>query len=417
MEEEIKEINLPLSKSILNRLILMSALRNEMVKATDIPALGLSADIEEMCGGIESGLATGKCFIRESGTALRLLTAFFAVCSPGRIFTLECAGRLALRPLQPLLTSLVRLGMKEPQVNVAAEGRKSITIESAELKGGSLRLGSSVSSQFATALLLVAPYMRRPLRLHLSSKQVSASYIEMTVKLMRIAGIRVDTCSDIRKQIIEVHNGTYADIGPMIGQCEADWSAAAFFYEYVALNGGRLLLRGLKAPDDSVQGDADCATLFARLGVVGERTDEGIVIRRDENMTTCWRMMLNMQETPDLVPPIVAACCLSGTNFLIEGIGALRYKESDRIDALYKAMRQMGYMLDTCKESISWSGGKNLYDVNVPVDDSGDHRIAMAVEATARRSQFRKCSNPHCIGKSFPQFMDEMRKLQWKDSL
>lgn len=396
----MNEIRLPASKSECNRLLMVAALAGR-----PLPVFGGECeDIADMRRCIEQGIAEGECHIKESGTALRFLTALFAVLPPyGKTTVIKCSGRLAQRPLEPLMKALVSAGMPQPRVGVDGEGVKSIAVVSSELKGGGVEISTKESTQYTSALLLIAPCMENGISLRLSGGNASSPYIRMTIDLMRRCGARVDTSDSL----VRVHPGGYHSPSAIESPVEADWSAAAFFYEHVAINGGRLLLRGLRM-EDSLQGDRNAANLFLRLGVRSEQTSEGVVIEKTGEGSRSIRG--DMSATPDLVPPLVAACCFTGKSFRLEGLGALRHKESDRIASVRGAMRAMGFLVEFEKEdcSLCWNGERTRVAEEKEIEDCGDHRIAMAVEAAGKGFH---ALHPQCVDKSFPEFCKELNKL------
>lgn len=397
--KEVKEIRLPASKSECNRLLVIATLAGCPLPLFD----GECEDIADMRRCIEQDIAEGECYIKESGTALRFLTALFAALPPyGKTTVIKCSGRLAQRPLEPLLKALISAGMPQSCVEVDGEGVKSIAVVSSELKGGNVEISTKESTQYASALLLIAPCMENGISLRLSGGNASSPYICMTIDLMMRCGARVDTSDSL----VKVYPGGYGT-PQTLGSVEADWSAAAFFYEHVAINGGRLLLRGLRM-EDSLQGDSDAANLFLRLGVRSEHTSEGVVIEKTGEGSRSIRS--DMSSTPDLVPPLVAACCFTGTFFRLEGLGALRHKESDRIASVCAAMRAMEFLVGFDKEgcSLLWNGERTLPAREKEIEDCGDHRIAMAVEAAGKGFH---ALHPQCVEKSFPTFYEEMSKL------
>ncbi len=396
------EVILPVSKSECNRLLVIAALVGKGLPEYE----GECEDIADMRRCIERALQEGRCYVKESGTALRFLTALFAAMAPyGKDTLIGCGGRLARRPLEPLVRELENLGMSAPVLQKGEEGEKLMWIKSSFLKGGRLSVSTSVSTQFASALLLIAPYMQRDLLLNLTGKNMFSPYIDMTVRLMRACGARVSMMEETGEKIIIVEKGEYS----ATCEPEADWSAASFFYEYVAVNGGSVLLRGLHDPDLSLQGDSKVAGIFRFFGVITTCTDEGVRIERKETPESK-NFRYDMRETPDLVMPVVAACCFLGIQFIIDGIASLRHKESDRLSSVCEAMSDMGFSVREEEGSIlKWDGERcmNLRK-NFVVRDASDHRVAMAVEAA---DKVFRAEHPECVGKSFPDFYNQLNKL------
>ena len=365
-------------------------------------------DIADMRKAIGDGLEKGECFIKESGTALRFLTAFFAVAPPaGTVTCIKCSGRLAQRPLDGLIDALVELGMSRPKIEMKG-GVKSIFIPASPLHGGRIKVSSSLTSQFVSALLLIAPSLSGSLRLE--GNYESLPYVRMTAALMRRCGAKVHVTTDF----IEVANLPYRNLDAA-ENVEADWSAASFFYEYVALNGeAPLLLKNLRS-HESLQGDARwLPRLFYDLGVTTDDEGEGTLIDRFPSRTVYSRY--DLSSCPDLVMPYIVTCCFAGTNFRLRNIGTLRHKESDRISAMVTAMRGMGFVLreEGEKENpvLVWSGERcEPLPLGSRLEDASDHRIAMAIEAAARGYH---AAHPECVDKSFPGFYDELKKLTEK---
>lgn len=402
MSDTYTEIELPASKSECNRLMVISALAGR-----PLPVFrGECEDIADIRRCLERAMAEGECCLKESGTALRFLIALFAAMEPyGRTTVIRCGGRLAQRPVNTLLKALVEAGMPEPVVEVDSDGVKSIGIVSSRLKGGSLTLPTSVSTQFASALLLTAPYMEKGLRLTLEGGNATSPYIDMTRMMMLLCGAFVDTAESFSGKEIEVKPSGYSTV-MLPESVEADWSAASFFYEYIAINGGKLLLRGLRTKG-SLQGDSEAAKIFAMLGVTTTPCSEGVVIERTG--VPARKLTMDMSRTPDLVPPVVAACCFTDTPFRLYGLAALRHKESDRLKSVAVAMKEMGFHVEKDDEMLQWDGTHTLAAVSGSrIADYSDHRIAMAVEAAGKGY---RAKHPRCVEKSFPMFYEEMKKL------
>lgn len=289
--------------------------------------------------------------LRDSGTALRFVAAY-AASLPGQKTLLTGSPRLSERPIRPLLDILVALGAKVSYLG--EEGYAPFVIEGAELRRPAepIAVPTAVSTQFASALLLIGlPVVT----------EKDSPYIRMTRALVR-------TYEE------EGHDACAARYR------EADWSAAAFWMEYVALHEGELLLRGLKR--DSLQGDAVATELFARLGVASEMTEEGLLLRHRVGELP-ERIAWDFRLCPDLYPAAAVTCHQLGVRLDATGTEALRYKESDRLAAVSEMLREGG-----------------LYCVRT----YNDHRIAMAAIVAGWQ-----VDNYECIAKSYPAFLDHYR--------
>lgn len=403
VSHDIPVIQLPRSKSICNRLLVIEALAGMPLSRFDMEC----ADIEDMRQSILDGRDHGVCHVKESGTALRFLTAFFAIGRPiGTVTEIKCSGRLAERPIDRLLEYLVKFGMSSPEV-VEASGCKTIRLIASKLKGGDIEIDTSKTTQYASALLLIAPYMNEGLTVRLPQSITAYPYIDMTVRMMKNYGAAVE----VSDREIRVQPEKYKDIAVTL-PVEADWSAASFFYEYIAINGGTILLEGLN-PDTTLQGDGkELPWLFYNYGVTTDILDNGIEISKSESPALYVRK--DFASFPDLVIPFVMTACFTGVKFQCTGIEALHHKESDRVEALKTAMQQMGFLLVSNdidgKEALLWKG-----DTCTPlpkgskIDDASDHRMAMAIEASGKGY---KAMHPQCVEKSFPQFYEMLDRLK-----
>lgn len=389
--EEILEatVALPLSKSISARALVMAALGSNQPAEV--------ADCEDTAA-IRTALSqtTGRVDIGAAGTAMRFMTAYYAACE-GADIVLDGSDRMRHRPIAPLVDSLRRLG-----ADISYEGEEGfppLHIRGKRLAGGKLTVDSSVSSQFVSAILMVAPTMAAPLKLTLEGESVSMPYIKMTIGMMTARGIDVELIRDT----VTAVPGQYKSCGEVV---ERDWSAAAFWYEIAAITAGWVTLRGLNK--HSLQGDSALATIGPRIGVVTEFTDEGAELSATPDIYS--RLDLDMTDTPDLVQPLAVAACAIGMPFRFTGVANLRIKETDRLEALRVELLKIGCVVETEGDNvISWES-RRLPVTEMPrIDTHDDHRMAMAFAPLAVFVPGIVICDAEVVAKSYPGFWEDLR--------
>ena len=424
-------IVLPASKSISGRALILNALSGggslpeNLSDSDDTQTLlralqGLSGLLsnEEESGDVSLPLREGRggsfIDIGPAGTAMRFLTAYLSV-TPGEHF-LTGSERMKHRPIAPLVDALRELG-----ADIAYEGEEGfpplrITGRS-DLKGGSLTIDASISSQYISALLMIAPTLREGLRLTLARKIASRPYLDMTLSMMRDFGAEADWTA---KDVIEVKPGSYR---PTPYRIESDWSAASYWYEAVALSKdmkSTVDLVGLR--HDSIQGDSKVRKMFAELGVGTHylaEPDGTETVRLTKNDNVTCHFTADFTDTPDLAQTLAAACAMLDVPFHLCGLGSLRIKETDRIDALDKELSKLadvevvGDELRTPSDSSPCKGdaGRGPFTF----DTYDDHRMAMALAPVCLRTEGEiQINNPQVVSKSYPHFWDDLEKAGFR---
>lgn len=390
--EEILEtsVSLPLSKSISARALIMAALG-----ATAPEEVADCADTRAMTEALASEADTVN--IGHAGTAMRFLTAYYAAM-PGKSVVLDGSERMRQRPVGVLVDTLRSLGAQIEYLG--EEGFPPLKIIGALLNGGEIEIDSSVSSQFVSAVLMVAPTMAGALTLKLAGETVSAPYIKMTAAMMRDRGIDVD----IERDTITVRPGSY---GSCTIPVERDWSAAAFWYEIAAISAGWVTLAGMHA--HSIQGDSALAEIYPRMGVLIEWTDEGAELSATPDLYS--RIDLDMTDTPDLVQAVAVTSCAIGLPFRLTGVSTLRHKETDRLEALRRELLKIGCVVDIESDSvISWEGQRIPVNEMPEIDTYDDHRMAMAFAPLAVFIPGIVIRDAEVVEKSYPGFWHDLRE-------
>jgi len=387
-------VELPLSKSISNRGLMISALSGGSVKNEKISEADDTLLLDKLLKQIKAG-SDHHVHCQNAGTVIRFLTAYLAI-TPGA-WTLDGDYRMRQRPIGPLVDALKSLGGE-----IEYEGRGGyppLKIEGKKLEGGSTFIDSAISSQFISALMMIGPLLENGLTLLSYGSPASLPYIYMTENMMKKAGAEID----IDLPEIKIRGNRYK--GGLLPY-ESDWSAAAFWYELMALSkGGELLLHGLK--EDSIQGDSVAAKYFYMFGVETIFKPEGALIRKNFWMAEGFNFILI--EHPDLFPAMVvttAAKGLEGNFYEIEG---LRIKESDRPQALASELLKCGIKCSMEENLLSFKEQK--INISKPIDTYNDHRIAMAFAPLAVLGSPITINNPEVVSKSYPNFWSELQKV------
>ena len=391
------EVRLPLSKSMSNRALIINALMGEETPAR---AIAHCDDTAAMLAALTSG--ADEIDIDGAGTAMRFLTAFLA-CSPGREVTLTGNERMACRPIGPLVEALRRLGARIEYAG--REGFPPLRICGSSLQGGKLEIDASMSSQYVSALLMVAPYMEQGLELTLTCEIGSMPYIDLTLDMMRRAGADAE-----REQLcITVRPGGYSR---QVTEVEADWSAAAFWYEIEAVSSGFFTLLGLE--DGSAQGDAAVARIYAEMSVNTEFTSDydgqGPAAELTASPDISPRFVSDLSDHPDLTPAIVVTCALVGIPFRISGLETLRIKECDRIEALQRELKKIGVECAIPAEGVlEWDGRRHPLIGLPEFDTYGDHRMAMAFAPVSIYIPGIKIRDAEVVSKSYPEYWEHLQ--------
>lgn len=388
-------IKLPSSKSISNRVLIINAL-----SMSDYPIENLSDcdDTNVMLRALDSDSSSFD--IGAAGTAMRFLTALLAKTF-GQ-WTITGTERMKNRPIKLLVDSINELGGKIEYAE--KEGYPPLRIYGSALEGGELELNGGVSSQYISALMMIAPYMKHGLTLTLTGTIISRPYIHLTAELMRFFGAEVI----IADNKIKVIPGEYQ---PKPYFVESDWSAASYWYQIVALSKDlRLELPHLYK--NSWQGDAKGAELFSLLGVQTHYTKEGVTISKKEITTK--KCIYNFVDQPDLAQTFVVTCCLLNIPFHFSGLQSLKIKETDRMEALKNEMRKLGYVLTDKNNSILEWNGERCEPSNEPIHTYEDHRMAMAFAPAALKIGNIEICEPHVVSKSYPDYWKDLKHIGFK---
>ncbi len=386
-------IQLPASKSISNRALIINALAESNCTPDNLSDCD---DTRVMIKALTQDEETID--IMAAGTAMRFLTAYLSVTPGERIIT--GTTRMQQRPIQILVNALRELGAEINYIN--NEGFPPLRIKGAELKGNEITLKGNVSSQYISALLMIAPALKNGLVLHLSGEIISRPYINLTLQLMQDFGAKAAwTSSDS----ISVAPQPYTSIPFTV---ESDWSAASYWYQIAALSPKtEIELLGLFR--NSYQGDSRGAEVFSRLGITTEFTTKGVKLKKTGKAPK--RLEEDFIDIPDLAQTFVVTCALMNIPFRFTGLQSLKIKETDRIAALRNELKKLGYLIEEENDSVLMWNGERCEPEETPVIATyEDHRMAMAFAPAIICHPTMQIADPQVVTKSYPGYWKDLKQ-------
>lgn len=358
----------------------------------DIPGLAESQDTKDLLAFLSTDNASRHG--GEGGTTYRFAMAYLAL-QPG-VHELTASGPMQERPIHGLVTALQTLGVQIDYLGKPGYPPVRIYGEPT-LRGGTLTIAADQSSQFASALMLIGPYLQEGLLLQLQGQPVSASYLRMTEKLMQQAGIPVA----VRDAQIFIPPGQYTLRRP---QVERDWSSAGYWYAITALSKeASIELPGLFA--ESWQGDRIAAEWFAPLGVETFYSDTGVLLMSNARRTQ--QLTLHASQYPDMVPTLLVVAACQGVTVKLYGIAHLEHKESNRLAALQRELQQLGGTFTTHDDHWLFTPGD--LPAGIPeIITYNDHRMAMAFAPAALQLGSITLAEKDVVNKSYPRFWTDL---------
>lgn len=386
-------IQLPASKSISNRALIINALAESNCTPNNLSDCD---DTRVMIKALTQDEETID--IMAAGTAMRFLTAYLSVTPGERIIT--GTARMQQRPIQILVNALRELGAEISYTN--NEGFPPLHIKGVELKGNEITLKGNVSSQYISALLMIGPALKNGLTLHLSGEIISRPYINLTLQLMQDFGAKAAwTSSDS----ISVAPQPYTSIPFTV---ESDWSAASYWYQIAALSPKtEIELLGLFR--NSYQGDSRGAEVFSRLGITTEFTTKGVKLKKTGKAPE--RLEEDFIDIPDLAQTFVVTCALMNIPFRFTGLQSLKIKETDRIAALKNELKKLGYVIKEENDSVLMWNGERCEPEETPVIATyEDHRMAMAFAPAIICHPTMQISDPQVVTKSYPGYWKDLKQ-------
>ncbi len=396
-----KTIKLPASKSISNRALIIHALSGGKILPDNLSDCD---DTEVVVAALENN--PYEINIKAAGTAMRFMTAYLSV-KDGEEHVITGTERMKHRPISVLVDALRMLGADISYVE--NEGFPPLKIRGRKLQGGLLEVPGNISSQYISALLMIGPTLSKGLTLRLKGDIISRPYIDLTLWTMREFGADADWSE---YDTIEVKAKPYQEHPYYI---ENDWSAASYWYEMLALADGEddeIQLEGLM--DGSKQGDSSVRYIFSLLGIKTTFKDkeEGkpttVTLRRSGRCVP--RLEYDFINSPDLAQTFIVCCALKNVQFHFRGLATLKIKETDRIEAMKREMRKLGYVIhDVNNSELFWNGERCEPDLEAGIDTYEDHRMALSFAPAALTTEGLHINNPQVVSKSYPHFWEDLQ--------
>jgi len=389
--ENIK-INICGSKSESNRLLILQA----QFPNISVENLSDSDDTAVLQKGLK--ISKGTVDVHHAGTAMRFLTAYFAA-TEGTEVLLTGSQRMQQRPIGILVDALKSLGA---DIEYAQnEGFPPLRIIGKKLLKNEVRIKADVSSQYISALMLIAPALPKGLKISLQGKTTSVPYIEMTLQLLRNIGIS----GDFEKNVISISAAETIHDNLMI--VESDWSSASYFYSLVALSDDLQITLG-SFSEESLQGDAALAQIYESLGVqtyfnISEKT----ISLSKKNSQLPDSLLLDLANTPDLAQTIAVSCFGLGIGCRLTGLHTLKIKETDRLSALKIELEKLGASVQIDESSLNLEKSFHL-NPEVSIETYQDHRMAMAFAPLALKTELT-INKAEVVSKSYPNFWSDLK--------
>jgi len=383
------------SKSESNRLLLLQAL----YPTIEIRNLSNSDDAEVMQKGL--AVSKGEVDIHHAGTAMRFLTAYFAA-SEGKEVTLTGSKRMKERPIAVLVDALRQLGARITYVQ--NEGYPPIQITGANLTKNEVRLPANISSQYISALLLVAPKLANGITLELIGNITSIPYIKMTLALLNQIGV---TTSFVANTITVQPQKAVSSNTLTV---ESDWSSVSYFYSIVALSpiGTEIKLSSYK--ESSLQGDSVLTEIYKAFGVRTTYGSNQITLHKLAEANTA--IEVDLTHAPDIAQTIAVSCFGLGMSCHLTGLHTLKIKETDRLEALKAELSKLGASIAVTDRTLTLEAATDNIEDNVAIETYNDHRMAMAFAPLGLKTNLI-INEAEVVSKSYPDFWKDLKALQF----
>lgn len=384
-------IHLPASKSLSNRALVIRALSR---KDFEIENLSAAEDTKILLNALSSN--EKKIDVGAAGTAMRFLTAYFAVTEGEKVLT--GTERMKQRPIAPLVDALKILGADIEYIE--NEGFPPIKISGKKLTRNEVEVDGTISSQFLSSLLMIAPVLENGLKINIKGNLVSKPYAEMTITLMKHFGV-----STLWKEnVIEIPNQKYI---PQHYKAEPDWSAAAFWYSVVALSkDAEITINGLKK--NRLQGDSVLLEIMKIFGVETEFLNDGARIKKSHISHLTSHISIDFTNFPDLAQSLTVVAAALDLQIQFSGIENLKLKETDRIAALQTELKKFGK--DFIKEGDYYNLKGQFKKSEQTIETYDDHRMVMAFAPLVLVCGNINIQNPETVKKSYPGFWEDLTK-------
>jgi 3-phosphoshikimate 1-carboxyvinyltransferase len=384
------------SKSESNRLLLLQALYPE-IKITNVSNSDDSVLMSKALASQDSIID-----IHHAGTAMRFLTAYFST-QDGRDIELTGSKRMKERPIAILVDALNQLGAdisyKENQ------GFPPLLIKGKKLTKNKVTLKANVSSQYISALLLIAPKLENGIELTLDGEITSVPYIKMTLSLLEEIGVK----TKFEGNLITIAPKKQSEVNAQQLTVESDWSSASYFYSIAAMSaiGTSITLSSYK--QNSLQGDSALATIYKSFGVTTTFKDNSVTLQKEEEVTLDTQINFDLKNAPDIAQTISVTAFGLGLECHLTGLHTLKIKETDRLVALKTEIEKLGGQVAITDNSLTLKKATNRQQ-NITIATYNDHRMAMAFAPLALKVPII-IEDSKVVSKSYPTFWDDLAAL------
>lgn len=401
------ELDIPASKSISNRCLIIKALCNEKIQLENLSISDDTVILQDSLLKIKQNKTTQNLEINVgmAGTTFRFLTAFLATQNGN--FILTGHQRLKERPIKPLVNALKQLGADISYLE--NEGFAPLLIKGKNLEKNTVSISANISSQFITALLLISPSLKNGLTIELQGEITSKPYIEMTLSLMKHFGLK----SIFKENSIEIKAQKYTSNRLFI---EADWSSSSYFYEVLALaKSGNLVLKNFSK--NSIQGDSKLAILFEEFGVTTAFQNNSIILSKTKLSKKTFNY--NFKNEPDLAQTFITTSLALSKKTQLTGLQSLKIKETDRVFAIKTEINKLGFDLNSKKNEkveVFELAENKAFQIEKPLifKTYNDHRMAMCLAPLCLKFGEIEIENPEVVSKSNPLFWKQLDVLGFK---
>ncbi len=392
-------INTGGSKSISNRMLMSREVLGVDIELTN---LSTSEDTQLLLKALQSvhDKVSNTIDIHHAGTDMRFLTALLSITEGTRIIT--GSERMKQRPIGELVNALKTLGAEITYLE--KENYPSLQIKGKSIEGGGIEIDSSVSSQFISALLLVAPKFKNGIDLHLKGETVSKPYIEMTIRLLKRFGVDVE----LRDKVIYVKPCKMEQQAKQQFVIESDWSSASYWYSLVSLS-ENLEIKLDNLFENSLQADSVLPELYKELGVETIFNNNKVILRKTELKSK--EFNYDFTNCPDIAQTIAVTCIGHGIKANLSGLKTLKVKETDRILALKNEIEKFGVHCTTTESTLAFEASNVNFTNETIIATYNDHRMAMSFAPLCLKAKSISIENKEVVNKSYPEFWKDLSKV------
>lgn len=390
-----KSIDLPTSKSESNRALIIQALSKENIL---LQALSKAEDTQIMKNLLQS--TSHILNVGAAGTVMRFLTAY-CVVKADKTYILQGSERMHQRPIEELVAALNSLGAHIEYLE--NQGFPPLKIKPSQINKHKVSIRGDISSQYISALMLIAPLLEKGLEIQLNTPLTSALYCQMTQQMMQHFKAQVS----INEHTICIAPMPYKAAAWRV---ESDWSAASYWFMFMALynKNCKLYLKGLKA--DSLQPDSICTVIFQHFGVKSSFDEQGLILEKIDNFKLPNIFEYDCSNCPDIAQTIACTCAALGIECHLSGLKTLKIKETDRIVALANELAKFNIKTLATNNSLSILKG-NMVATHLPIHTYKDHRMAMAFAPLVLKVKKLIIEDEMVVSKSYPNFWQELEAL------